>query len=114
MENLSIIDVTDFFDKIIKGYTRFAQSASDLASEIPSLSPDRIQNRCQELNCERKLLSQLDEQLLDIINIAHEDLVTSRYIAQYRNAFSSATNAIDDIQKQLQIAKDALETVTHH
>lgn len=114
MENLSIVDVNAFFEKIISGYTLFAHSASMLAAEIPSLSPDSIQYKCLRLNSERELLSGLDSQLIDILNFAHEDLATSAYISQYRNAFSMATLAVEDIQKQLFLIRDSFEEVTRH
>lgn len=114
MENPSIVNVDDFFDKIVLGYTLFGRSAATLATEIPLLSPQAIQLRCRQLDTERRQLSMLDAQLIDILNLAGNDVATSEHVTQYRDAFSIASLAIEDLQCQLFLLRESLQEVTRH
>lgn len=114
MKNVAIIDVESFFDTIIAGYTQFGHSAATLAAEISSLSPDLIQQKCRQLDTDRQRLAVLDSQLIDILNLAGSDLAGSDYVVRYRNAFSVASQAIEDIQCRLLSIRQSLQDVTRH
>jgi len=114
MGKVSVIDVDDFFEKIVEGYANFGQSAAQLAAQIPTLSPDIIQSRCRQLNREREQLSVLDEQLIEILSLGGEDLIYSSHINRYRKAFSSAVRAFDDIHDQLLTIRQQMQNTTRH
>lgn len=101
MNTLSIIDVGEFLIKITIEYQRFGVLANALIIDLPELDPAGILDRCTRLGRERQRLAQLDEQLIDIMNLAGGELVYSAHIANYRKAFASACQAVDTIHQQL-------------
>lgn len=107
-QDLSIIDVHEFFDNLIRGHTRLEQSALALAADLPALSPEFIRQRCQGLRDDQQLLATLDCQVNDILNLAWEELAASRYISHYRNAFSATVQAIEVVQQQLFAMRQSL------
>lgn len=110
----TITDVNEFFERIIEEYTCFGRLASTLAAEIPSLQPAIIEQRCRLLNDERQRLTCLDDQLIDILNLAGENLSCSDHLNHYRKAFSAAVLAVDDIHAQLIALRHTLQDVTLH
>lgn len=108
LQDLSIVDVHVFFDNLIRGYTRLEQSALTLAADLPALPPEIIRLRCQGLRNDQLLLATLDCQVNDILNLAWEELATSRYISHYRNVFSATMQAIEVVQQQLHAMRNSL------
>lgn len=114
MNTPAIIDMDAFFEKIIEEYTQFGDMATLLALEISTLHPQTILHRCRQLNDERQRLSALDNQLIEIIDLAREELSSSNHISRYRVAFSTATLAIEEIQIQLRSIRQSLQETTLH
>lgn len=114
MKTTSIIDVDVFFEHIIEEYTDFGDQAALLATELSSLQPHTIQKRCRHLNACKERLTALDEQLIEILNFAGEELQMSDQLTRYRIAFSSASVAIDEIRSQLLTIRESLQEVTRH
>jgi len=114
MKNVSIIDVNDFLRRITEGYTLFGYRAASLAAEIQYLQPDIIEHKCRELNNERLRLSVLDDELIEILNLAGNDLTHNDHLNHYRVAFSSAVQSVNSVHSQLLIIKQSLQEVTRH
>ena len=114
MTTTAIIDVDAFFEKIIEEYNQFGELATQLASDLHILKPETIERRCRQLNTERQRLTALDEKLIEIIDLARDELTFSGHITRYRVAFSSATLAVEEIQTQLLNIRQSIQEVTHH
>jgi hypothetical protein len=110
--HLSIIDVSVFFDTLIKVYNCLEQSARTLAADIPSLAPEVIADSCRRLRDDQQLLTTKDCQVIDVLNLAWDYLATSGYIPQYRNALSAAVQAVDAVHQQLLTVRQSLEAAT--
>ncbi len=110
MSSNQIVDVNAFFSHLIRSYSNFNRSAEILASQISSLPPDQIEHRCNDLFAERSKLCHLDNQLIEILHLAGEGLTDNELIAQYRQVFSNATTACDDIKTQLLALQKALKS----
>lgn len=101
LQPLSIIDVSECFAALIRGYTLLEQSALTLAADLPNLPAEIILQRCQALRNDQQLLATHDSQVIDILNLAWEDLAAGGYISQYRSAFSATFLAIEAVHQQL-------------
>lgn len=104
-----VIDVSEFFDEIISGYTQFGHFAATLAQDIPSLQPKIIEQRCEELYRERIKLSHLDDKLLEILHLAGDELSNDSLLSKYRSAFNQATKACENVKNKLTEVKESLQ-----
>ena len=112
--NTSILDVTEFLDTITAGYTSLGQNAAALSHELPTLPLDHILKRCNQLNEERLRLANLDAKLIEILELAGEELTCSGDLERYRRAFSFTVNTFDTIYMQLHAMKAGLEDTQKH
>jgi len=114
MQNVAIIDVNNFLKKITERYTLFGHMAVSLATELHSLQPEIIEHKCRQLNDERLRLSILDDQLIEILSLAGNELSYNDHLNHYRKAFSSAVQSVNSVHDQLLNIRQSLQDVTRH
>ncbi len=105
----NIVDVKNFFSKITGAYQSFEQNIIILVQDIPSCSHQHIVERCNELVNEKSNLKVLDDKMIDIINLAGNEIVLEPMLDEYRVAFARANMACDTLHLQLKGLKTALQ-----
>lgn len=104
-----LVDVAQFFMEITEAYLDFEASVLRLLKAVPEISPARIFAECRQLGVERQKLATLDDQLLDILNLAGTEVVHTTMIHDYRVAFAKASMACCNLQQQLLAIRATLE-----
>lgn len=109
MSGQQVVDVKYFFNNLIRDYSIFGNSAERLATQIATIPSEHLKDRCDELFNERIKLSHLDNQLIEIIRLAGKELSDDQLISQYRDVFSKATKAVDEVKNQLLLRRKSIE-----
>jgi len=113
-QNRQITDVVVFFSDLTASYLAFEQQVHDVMESVNTSSPNKIAEACIKLTEERNKLSGLDDQLLQILELAEQDLATSHMIHDYRVAFAKATMACNNLYQKLQGKKSELSVQASH
>lgn len=109
LPSTQVTDVTTFFRTITESYLRFERQSLRLIERIPGYEPCRILEECQKLSDERKSLASLDKQLMDIVELAGEEIIHESMIHEYRIAFAKANFACNNLHHKLQSLKYTLQ-----
>jgi hypothetical protein len=111
----AIIDVEQAFRNAIKQYTLLEQAASSLTIDLATLSPQQILFRSTQLAKMQQELAQQDEQLVAILSLAGQEIVTADFIKTYQAIIIKVILLCDQISEQTsQVKKKLLKEATTH
>jgi hypothetical protein len=111
----TIIDVEQTFRNAIKQYTLLEQAASSLTNNLPNLSSQQILLQSVQLAKMQRDLTQQDEQLIAILNLAGPEIINADFIKTYQNIIPKVILILDQIWEQVFMIKKSLlkEATTH-
>lgn len=100
-----ITDVGEFFSKITEAYLRLQESILFLDHNIPTYSPEQILDGCVKIRQKQNNLAILDQQMIDIINLAGIEIIHEPFVHDYRVAFGRANMACNNLYQNLKALK---------
>lgn len=94
-------DVSQFFIDITEAYLLFEGSILHLLNKLPAYTPEQILLESKKLGRQRVQLSILDDQMLEIIELAGAELARTHLVHDYRVAFAKASMASNNLYQKL-------------
>jgi hypothetical protein len=107
--NSQITDVVHFFSTITEKYEFLARDILQTINKITVYSPQQIFDECQKIGEQRNKLTIMDQQMLDIIELAGSEIAQTSMIHDYRVALARANMACSDLHQQLQALKTTMQ-----
>ena len=104
-----ITDVVHFFSTITEKYEFLAHDILQIINNMPIYSPQQIFDECNKIGEQRNKLTIMDQQMLDIIELAGSEIAQTSMIQDYRMAFTRANIACSDLYQQLRALKTSLQ-----
>jgi hypothetical protein len=104
-----LVDVAQFFMEITTAYLDFEAMVLQLQKSVTNIPPEKILAECLQLGVERQKLATLDDQLINILNLACTEIVHTTMIHDYRVAFAKASMACGNLQQKLLAIRATLE-----
>lgn len=77
----------------------FTQAATTLIGEIPSLSPNDVKERCEELTSMQQNLSEDKEQFFAIMEFVGPGILDTSYIGEFQRALDESILACDNLHQ---------------
>lgn len=106
------LDVSSLFAETVELYTSFSQDILQLIADISVFSPQQIADRCGSLVDTKQVLAGFDQQIIDILDAAGEDIVGEPMVHDYRLALAHATHASNNLYQHLQAQKVILQEIS--
>ncbi len=104
-----ITDVVQFFDEITASYLSFECNILKLIKKIPQYTPQQISAECNKIAVQRKKLAIMDQQMIDIIELAGNEIALSPMVHHYRLAFAGANMACINLYQKLLALRASLQ-----
>ncbi len=103
-----VTDIAEFFSDTIDRYEHFECSVLRVIDRIPSASPGEISQECDRIVELRNSLALLDQQILDIMELAGREISQPPLFQDYRLALAGANMACHNLSQELKALKMAL------
>ncbi len=97
-----------YFNDMIAKHNLFKQTASLLIQEVPSLTPNDINHRCESLSTLRKELAEDNDQLSIRMEFMGPGILDTSYIGEFQRALDKSILTCDSLYAELLTYKDAL------
>lgn len=112
MSSKYALDVSALFADTIALYTHLTADIHQLMGEMNSISPQQIAEKCGFLVATKKMLTDFDQQILDILEVTGSDIAGEPMIHNYRLALAHASHASNNLYQHLQAQKVILQTIS--
>lgn len=103
--NCHAIDVKLFFIEITEYYDSFTKNVVELINNMEVYSPEQISDECSRLSEKRNKLTDMDQQMFNIIDLAGNELAQRPMVDEYKIAFAKANMACNDLYQKLLLLK---------
>lgn len=97
-----------YFNDTIEKYSLFKQAAVSLIQEIPSLSPELISNRCDDLTAMHHELTVNKEQFFIIMEFMGPGILETSHIGEFQRALDKSILACDNLYAKILVYKNEL------
>ena len=114
MREPTIVDVEKFLETLAREYAELNEKTTALLAELGDMEPEKIFDRCRQLNNERLRLKSLDDRLIDILTLAGEQMTYTEHLSNYRVAFSMFSVRVDELHARLLTLRQAYQPSNQH
>jgi hypothetical protein len=104
----NILDVEQFFTELIASYTLLYKRINVFADNLADYNVSEIASECKKIKSQQENLALRDQELINILDLAGDELACELLVQDYRYAFIRTTSACDNLSKNLLILKSTL------
>jgi hypothetical protein len=97
-----------YFNDTIANYSIFKQTATSLMQAIPSLTPDDIFRRCENLSALRKEATKNKDQLFIIMEFMGPGILDTAFIGEFQRVLDTSIHTCDSLYDEILNYKDNL------
>jgi predicted nucleic acid-binding protein len=101
-------DVKLFFSILTDSYDRLTKGVLELISNMDAYTPQQILEECNKLREKRNKLVNMDQQLIDIMDLAGNEIAQSPMVNEYQIVFSRANMACNNLYQKLLLLKEIM------
>ena len=94
-------NVSDVFIESVKAYSSLTNDILQLIQKIPTSNSGQIAESCSDIETQKKDLKTLDDQIIEILSIAGDELSHNDLVYDYRTALAQASNASNELYQHL-------------
>ena len=98
----------EYFVDSITRYKILEREADTLIATMESLSPDQILDKCSELSCLQKEISENDERIIELIKFNGPSILDNPCTGEYQRALQRALDASDRVASKARTIKALL------
>lgn len=108
MSSTSTDRTEEFFQQATEQYQQLEKGTSELANEIPTLSPDEILDRCSQLQEMQEKIAEKDANLIELMKFHGSSILDMPYLGEYQRALDGAIRASDKVSQKAHAQKAIL------
>jgi hypothetical protein len=90
-----------YFNDMIAKHNLFKQAATLLIQEVPSLAPQDIHHRCEDLSILRKELTENNDQLAILMEFMGPGLLSTSYLGEFQRALDKSLLTCNSLYAEL-------------
>ena len=89
--------VEEYFSDSISRYELLVKEANALASDLQSLAPEKILERCSHLQVLQQEIADNDAHIVEVMNFVGPDILDNPSTGEYQRAIQKAIEATDNV-----------------
>lgn len=99
------------FNDTIAEYSLFKNAATSLIQDIPSLTPNEINQRCAELSSIIRAITDNKNHLFDLMEFMGPGILDTSYIGEFQRALDKSILTCDTLYAEILAYKETLTSL---